>query len=215
VPYGSRSVEEIRQRCFTIADFLIEKGCFLIVVACNTATSAAIGDLRARYPHIIFVGMEPAVKPAGEHSKTGHIGVLATKVTAEGKRLHDAIETFATDIEVHTVIGDGLVELVEEGKAESADAQAHLRTYLTPLLEKNIDQLILGCTHYSFLIKPIRKIVGDKVTIVDPTPSVVKRVAQLLQDHDITPRTMISEPQLFTSGSDLEYMETFYRKIDM
>jgi glutamate racemase len=160
--------------------------------------------------------MEPAVKPASELSKTGHIGVLATKVTAEGQKLHDNIEKFATDVEVHTVIGTGLVELVEEGKADTDEAEELLRTYLEPLLNKNIDQLVLGCTHYAFLINRIKKIVGDKVNIIDPAPAVVKRVKQLLEENNIASdvaRTVLAtnkkEPEIFTSGPDVDKIKSF------
>jgi glutamate racemase len=215
MPYGNKTPEEITKLCFSITDFLIHKGCTLIVVACNTATSASIESLRMRYPDLVFVGIEPAIKPAGERSKTGHIGVLATKVTAQGKKLHDTIEKFAANIEVHTAIGYGLVELVEEGKADSAEAHALLRTYLDPLLEKNIDQLVLGCTHYAFLIKQIRAIVGENVMIVDPAPGVVRRVEQLLDEHGSIPASLRTPPELFTSGSDPQKMKAFYNSIEV
>ncbi len=212
IPYGVHTPDEITKFSFSITDFLLEKNCKLIVVACNTATSASIAKLREKYT-VPFVGIEPAVKPASEHSKTGHIGVLATKVTAEGQKLHDAIEKFASNVEVHTEIGYGLVELVEEGKGDSDEAEELLRKYLEPMMEKNIDQLVLGCTHYAFLINRIKKIVGDKVYIVDPAPAVVKRVKQLLEENNITPSGNKKEPKIFTSGSDQEKIKEFYNNI--
>lgn len=212
IPYGSHTPEEIIKFSSDITDFFIEKGCELVVIACNTATSAAISTLREKYT-IPFVGIEPAIKPASKNSKTGHIGVLATKVTAEGQKLHDAIEKYSGSVEVHTVIGYGLVELIEEGKGDSDEAETLLRKYLEPLIEKNIDQLVLGCTHYAFLINRIKGIVGDKVHIVDPAPAVVRRVAQILKEKNILPNDNKKEPEIFTSGSDLEKVKEFFQKI--
>ncbi len=209
LPYGTKEPEEITKLSSDIVDFLIAKDCKLIVIACNTATSASIAKLREKY-HVPFVGIEPAIKPASEQSETGHIGVLATKVTSEGQKLQDSIEKFASNVEVHTVIGNGLVELVEEGKADTDEAEELLRTYLEPLLEKNIDQLVLGCTHYAFLINRIKKIVGDNVHIIDPAPGVVRRVKQLVEENSILPTDNPKPPELFTSGSDLGKMKLFF-----
>jgi glutamate racemase len=212
VPYGLHTPDEITKFSFDIVDLLIKKDCKLVVVACNTATSAAIDKLRANY-NIPFVGIEPAVKKASELSKTGHIGILATKVTAEGKKLQDSIEHITNDVKVHTCIGYGLVELVEEGKADTDEAEQLLRTYLEPLINQNIDELVLGCTHYAFLIKRIRKIVGDNVNIVDPAPAVVKQVKRLLEENNILPSINKKEPEILTSGSDLGKIKEFYKQI--
>ncbi len=212
LPYGNREPEDITNLCFSITDFLLEKDCKLIVIACNTATSASISKLREKYS-VPFVGMEPAIKPAAENSKTGHIGVLATKVTAEGQKLHDNIEKFASDVEVHACIGYGLVELVEEGKADTDEAEVLLRKYLEPLIEKNIDQLVLGCTHYAFLIKRIKKILGDSVHIVDPAPAVVKRVKQLINENNIPPSDIPTKLEFFTSLNNPENIKTFFSKL--
>ena len=212
LPYGTKSQEEILKFSSNITDFLIGKGCVLVVIACNTATSAAIAALREKYD-ILFVGIEPAIKPAAENSKTGPIGVLATKLTTEGQKLHDAIEKFAGGVEVHAVVGTGLVELVEEGKADTDEAEVLLRTYLEPLLKENIDQLVLGCTHYAFLIDRIRKIVGDAVHIVDPAPAVVRRVKQLIEENTILPADTKKEPEIFTSGSDSEKIKRFFNTL--
>ncbi len=212
IPYGSHTREEIVEFSSNITDFLIAKDCELVVVACNTATSAAIDILREKYD-IPFVGIEPAIKPAGEHSQTGHIGVLATKVTAEGQKLQENIDKFASNVEVHTVVGYGLVELVEEGKGDSDEAEKLLREYLEPLIEQDIDELVLGCTHYAFLINRIKKIVGDKVQIIDPAPSVVKRVKQLIEENNIPPVDNKKEPEILTSGSDVVKVKEFFINI--
>lgn len=210
IPYGAHTPSEIIVFSSNITDFLISKNCALVVIACNTATSSAIATLRQRYS-VPFVGIEPAVKPACELSETGHIGVLATKVTAEGQKLHDTIEKYAGNVKVHTQVGYGLVELVEEGKGDSDEAEELLRKYLEPMIEKNIDQLVLGCTHYSFLINLIKKIVGDKVNIIDPAPRVVNRVKQLIEENKILPSENKKEPEIFTSGSDLNKLQTFFK----
>lgn len=212
LPYGSRTTDEITKFSCDITDFLLSKDCKLIVIACNTATSAAISTLREKYS-VLFVGIEPAIKPASENSKTGHVGVLATKVTAEGQKLQDIIEQYAHGVAVHTIIGYGLVELVEKGKADSDEAEDLLREYLEPLLDKNIDQLVLGCTHYAFLINRIKKIVGDKVTIIDPAPAVVKRVQQLVKENNFILDGNKKEPEIFTSGSNLESVKEFFNAI--
>lgn len=212
LPYGSHIPEEITQFSRNITNFLIEKDCKIIVIACNTATSAAITKLREEYS-LPFVGIEPAVKPASENSKTGHIGVLATKVTVEGQKLQDSIDKFAGDIKVHTVIGYGLVELVENGEADTDKAEELLREYIQPLLEKGIDQLVLGCTHYAFLMNRIKNIVGDRVNIVDPAPAVVRRVKQLVNDTKIIIDKNSKGTQLFTSSSDIKKLESFYNSL--
>jgi glutamate racemase len=210
IPYGSHTPDEILKFSKNITDFLIGKDCKLIVIACNTATSAAISELRKEY-NIPFVGIEPAVKPASENSKTGHIGVLATKVTAEGKKLEESIEKFASNVKVHTIVGYGLVELVEAGKADTDEAEELLSKYIEPLIEKNIDQLVLGCTHYAFLINRIKKIVGDKVSIVDPAPAVVKRVQKIIEENKIyNQQSQKSKIEFFTSLGDSKKIKLFF-----
>ncbi len=213
IPYGNHTPNEILKFSEDIAEFLISKNCKIIVIACNTATSAAISTLREKYVDIIFVGIEPAIKPAGELSKTGHIGVLATKVTAEGQKLEDNIQKFASNLEVHTVIGYELVELVEGGKADTDESEELLREYLEPLLEKNIDQLVLGCTHYTFLINNIKKIVGDKVNIIDPAPAIAKRVKQVVEDKQVLNNSVEKGSTILYSSSGSEKLRDFYSKM--
>jgi glutamate racemase len=214
VPYGAQSPADIVAFSSTITEFLLDKGCALIVVACNTATSSGIAHLRATYD-TPFIGMEPAIKPATALSKTRHIGVLATKITAEGAKLHETIDQTAHGVEVHIAIGNGLVELVEAGKADTDEAEALLRTHLAPLLKNNIDQLVLGCTHYAFLIPRLQKILGDTVHIVDPSPAVVRRVEEMLGDAGILATETSGSVDLFTSGKDLEKMKRFYQQIEL
>ncbi len=208
VPYGNRSESEIVDLCFKNTDFLLAQGCQMIVVACNTATSAGIIKLRERYTDVQFVGMEPAIKPATEMTHTRHIGVLATKLTIEGEKIKESINKYANGVEVHTCVGQGLVELVERGMADTDEAEELLNKYLQPLMNENIDELVLGCTHYPFLIKRIQKILGDKVNIIDPASAVVNRVKFLLEEKGIAIYEGNATMQFFTTG-DTKVMQNF------
>ena len=200
-PYGQKSPAEITERSDRIMDFLLgQHQCKLMVVACNTATAAAIDHLRAAYP-VPFVGMEPAVKPAALHSVTGVVGVLATQGTFKGRLYHETLERFAGHIQIIEQPGDGLVELVERGDTGGEEAQALLEKYIRPMLQANIDHLVLGCTHYPFLIPAIQKITGDRVTILDPAPAIAQRVKFLLSQHRLL-RIPVNEArhEFFSSG---------------
>jgi glutamate racemase len=178
-PYGSRPKGQIIKLVTPVIDFLISQHCKMIVIACNTATAAAIDYLRKTYD-IIFVGMEPAVKPAAMKSISGHVGILATEGTFRGKLFRETSGKYAKGIELHIQAGKGLVELVEANKADTDEAEALLRKYIEPMLLSGIDRLVLGCTHYPFMINRIKKITGDKVTIDDPSFAVAKRTKDLL-----------------------------------
>ena len=179
-PYGPRPQSEIIDRARTITTFLIDKGADIIVVACNTATAAAIKTLREEFT-IPFIGMEPAVKPAALCSKTGVIGVLATKGTLSGTLYNQTLKTYANGIEVVEREGIGLVALVEEGKLNGDETDRLLRKYITPMLEKGADQIVLGCTHYPFLLEAIKQITGNNVEIIDPAPAVAKHLYDVLE----------------------------------
>ena len=183
-PYGSKPQERIIALSAKIADFLIAKNCKLIVVACNTATAAAIDWLRDNYS-ISFVGMEPAVKPAAINSKSKSIGVLATAGTFKGRLYNETSRKYASNINVCYQIGEGLVELVEQGKQNSSEAVDLLSKYLQPMLDCNIDQLVLGCTHYPFFIPLLRKLLPPSVEIIDPSPAVAKQTARLLWENNL------------------------------
>ena len=179
-PYGPRPAEEVIVRTKAISRFLLQQGCGIIVVACNTATAAAIDALRQTFS-IPFVGMEPAVKPAVLHSKSGVVGVLATRGTFQGRLYQETSQRFAADVRVMEQVGDGLVELIEQGLIDSPQMQKLLRTYIEPMMEANADHLVLGCTHYPFLIPAIRQIVGDRMAIVDPAPAVARQLCAVLE----------------------------------
>lgn len=203
-PYGPRPHEEIRQFSLEIADFLRQHDPALIVVACNTATGAAIQSLRETWPDLPFVGMEPALKPAAEHSQSGVIGVLATQGTFAGGHFQRTKAQHADGKEVHIQQGDGLVELVENGMADSDEAEAVLRKYLDPMLSAGADQIVLGCSHYPFLEARMRQIVGDQAHIIDPSPAIAKQVQRLLGDQPPTPG---GKDLFFTSGDRALFRE--------
>lgn len=182
-PYGQRTLAEIRMFAGGITRFLLEKGAAMIVVACNTASAAALHWLRAQFPAVPFVGMEPAVKPAASRTRTGHVGVIATAATFQGELFASLIDRYANDITVHTQVCPELVPLVEAGELDSPRAQAIVHSYLAPLVEAGIDELVLGCTHYPFLAPLIKAEVGPDVEVIDPAPAVARQVGRVLAQH--------------------------------
>ncbi len=180
IPYGPRAMGQIRDFSQAVTRFLLDLGAKLIVVACNTASAAALYHLRATFPQVPFVGMEPAVKPASENTHSGVIGVIATPATFQGELFASLVERFATEVTVLTQVCPGLVEAVEAGELDTPATESLLQGYLDPLLEAGIDQLVLGCTHYPFLAPAIRRIVGPQIEIIDPAPAVARQVGRVL-----------------------------------
>jgi len=180
VPYGSRRMGEIRGFSRAITSFLVEQGACLVVVACNTASAAALHQLR-RWFEIPIVGMEPAVKPAAERTRSRHVGVIATQATFQGELFSRLLQRFARETAVHTQVCPGLVERVEAGELDGAETEALLRTCLQPLLSEGVDSLVLGCTHYPFLLPTIRRVVGAGVEVIDPAPAVALQTERVLR----------------------------------
>lgn len=202
VPYGPRSLDQVREFSVVITNFLISKGASIIVVACNAASAAALHHLRNQFPDIPFVGMEPAVKPAAKTTKSGKVGVLATPATFQGKLYASVVERFANDVELIQDTCPGLVQEIEKGHLKSKSIRLILEKALFPMLDKGIDAIVLGCTHYPFVIPVIKEIVGDQVIVIDPAPSIAiqtKKVAGSLQPllGQVAPRL----PWIITSGS--------------
>src|SRR5215510_9985421 len=181
IPYGPRSMEQIR--CFSeaITKFLLEHDAKIIVVACNTASAAALKYLREKFPEVQFVGMEPAVKPAAEYTQTGKVGVLATPATFQGALYASVVERFANGVELFQNTCVGLVQQIEQGNLNGVETRRILNDALLPMLEKNIDTVVLGCTHYPFVIPLIEETVGENVRVIDPAPSVAKQVGRVLE----------------------------------
>lgn len=180
VPYGSRPLGEVRDFSVEVARLLISQGAKLIVVACNTASAAALHRLREIFKSVLFVGMEPAVKPAVEQSQTGVVGVLATSATFQGELYASVIERFANGVNVLQDTCPGLVGQIEKGELDGPVTRVILETALTPMIKENIDTIVIGCTHYPFVIPLIKEIVGEKVRVIDPAPAVARQVGRLL-----------------------------------
>ncbi len=179
-PYGIKSKDEIIALCKKNTDLLLSMGCKLIVVACNTATTNAIKELRAQYD-VPFIGIEPAIKPAALKSKSGKIGILATKGTLNSELFNKAVETFQ-DIEIVEQVGTGLVELIEGGEKDSPEMEALLKKYLSPMVESGIDYLVLGCSHYPYLIPNIKKIIPQDIRIIDSGEAVARQSQHILTE---------------------------------
>lgn len=180
-PYGARPREEIAALAEQAVRRLLQAECKLVVVACNTATAAAIDRLRALFPELPIVGMEPAVKPACLHTKSGVVGVLATERSLDGELFRRTAARYGSRIEVLAVPGEGFVELVESDREGTPEAEACVRRAVEGMLARGADQIVLGCTHYPFLLPVLRRVTaGRDVEIVDPSPAVARRAAELL-----------------------------------
>ncbi|NEW78603.1 MAG: glutamate racemase [Gelidibacter sp.] len=199
-PYGEKSSEEIIALSVKNTEFLLSKGCKLIIVACNTATTNAIDYLRKNYP-IPFIGIEPAIKPAALLSKTGAIGILATKGTLSSKLFEKTTKEYTKNMTTIEQDGEGLVPLIEEGKLNSPEINSLLSIYLKPMLKFNIDHLVLGCTHYPYLIPQIKKIIGENVTIIDSGEAVARQTKAVLEKHNLLSNsTTKSHHQFYTNA---------------
>ena len=183
-PYGNKSAAEIQERCFEITDFLIAKNAKAIVVACNTATAAAIDMMRAKYM-LPIIGMEPAVKPAAEASVNGIIGVLATTGTLQSAQFAGLLESYGRNVKVITQACVGLVECVERGELDTPSTKALIRQYTAPLLAEGADTIVLGCTHYPFLKDAIREIVGGNISLIDTGAAVAKQLKHQLGEKGL------------------------------
>jgi glutamate racemase len=214
VPYGYRSMDEIRMFCAGIVEFLLEQGADIIVIACNAASAAALHYLRDRYPDLPFVGMEPAVKPAAGRTQTGIVGVIATQTTFQGKLFADLIGQYGNHVKVLTRIGHGLVETVEAGVLDTPETENLLKMCVSPLIDAGADQLVLGCTHYPFLMPVIKKLAGPKVSVIDPAPAVALQVARIVKQRNLINQCNRKGCHLFfTSGQTHSFFETVQRLV--
>jgi len=201
VPYGSRPPEEIRGFSYGITRFLLDLNAKIIVVACNTASAVALHYLRKSFPSVPFVGMEPAVKPAAETTHTGIVGVLATPATFQGELYASVVERFAENVILLQNTCPGLVQQIERGEIESPQTRQILETALHPMINQGADTIVLGCTHYPFVIPIIQEIVGPDVRVIDPSPSVARQVARILDSHGMQMNEARSHtPVAYTSG---------------
>ncbi|MFI3258913.1 MAG: glutamate racemase [Rikenellaceae bacterium] len=214
-PYGSKSREMIEEYADRAVGELLAAGCKMVVVACNTATAAAIESLRAKYTDVDIVGMEPAVKPACLATKSGVVGVLATERSLEGDLFHRTAARYSDKVRVIARFGAGFVEIVESDKEQSEEAEQRVREIVGPMVAEGVDQIVLGCSHYPFLI-PVFRRVAPEVNIIDPSPAVARRVEQLLEAKGLLFKGDVSEASYeFLSFAGDEYRERLRRKAMM
>jgi glutamate racemase len=204
VPYGSRLLEEVRAFSAAITRFLLERGTRLIVVACNAASAAALHYLRDAFPATPFVGMEPAVKPAAESTHSGVVGVLATPATFQGALYASVVERFASEVTVLQDTCPGLVGQIEAGDLDGPGTRAILEKALLPMLDRGADTLVLGCTHYPFIIPLVREIAGPMVRVIDPAPAIARQAERVLLDKAllaVEPNGNPGKASFYTTGS--------------
>ena len=215
-PYGEKTREYIIERARAITRFLLDKGCEIIVVACNTATAAAIATLREEFP-VKFIGMEPAIKPAAQATKTGVVGVLATAGTLRATKYIDTRARWAQNVRIVEHIGQGFVELVEKGITTGPEAESTVRNSLMPLLDAGADMIVLGCTHYPFLSETISKVASEayperEIKIIDPAPAVARHLIEVMTEEGISekaPNVFVME--LHASGDPATLLTTYNR----
>ena len=211
-PYGPKKKDNIIKLASNVVDFLIEKKCKIIIVACNTATAAAIEFLRSKYP-LPFIGMEPAVKPAALDSKTKSIAILATEGTFNGRLYNDTSRKYAKDVVLNVMVGEKLVEIVENGLINNLASKKYLADVLTPLIGKNIDRLVLGCTHYPFLMDSLKEILPENIKIIDPAPAVVKQAKKILGQFNLLNEEKIKPYYQFYSTGNTTVLENLLREV--
>jgi len=205
-PYGNKTPEEITSRCMILADFLISQNVKALVVACNTATAAAIDELREIFD-LPIIGMEPAVKPAAAATKSGVIGVLATVGTLKSAQFAALLESYGRNVKVVTQGCVGLVECIERGELDAPETKALIRQYTTPLLAEGADTIVLGCTHYPFIKMAIQGIVGGKITLIDTGVAVAKQLKNKLEEKGLLSTSKQKAEVHFWTNSEAENAE--------
>jgi glutamate racemase len=202
-PYGSRTREELQVLAADVTRFLVGRGAKIVVVACNTASVAALAHLRATFA-VPFVGVVPAVKPAALASRSNRVAVLATPATFQGVMFEELVETFAADVRVIRQVCPGLVELVERGVTTGPEVETRLRAYLQPALDEVVDTVVLGCTHYPHLRPVVESIVGPEVRVIDSGAAVARQVRRICErDGLLAPEGNQPTVTYYTSGDDL------------
>ena len=234
-PYGPKSREFVQKRAEAITQTLVGKyGADIIVIACNTATAAAINYLREKYSEtpnelvsrltsgkrdkIMFIGMEPAIKPASEHTKTGVIGVLATAGTLRGQKYTDMREQYCRNVRIIEHVGENFVEMVEKGMTSGPEVESTVIKSIRPMIEAGADTIVLGCTHYPFLAETILKAassLGHKISVINPAPAVTKHLSYVMAAEGIptnegrNDKNILGKTILLASGDDKELKKAF------
>ena len=214
VPYGERSLEELRELARGVTRFMLTQGAKLIVIACNTASAAALKTLRQEYPEVPFVGMEPAVKPAAEQTHSGKVGVLATPSTFQGELYASVVERFASGVEIYQETCPGLVSQIEQGRLETPKTRRILETALLPLMARGVDTLVMGCTHFPFIIPLIEQITEGKARVIDPAPAVARQTLRVLEERGLLNRQPEAGiTRYFTTGDPAKFARVLPRLI--
>jgi glutamate racemase len=213
IPYGPRPPEQIRAFSEAIARLLLERGCKTIVVACNTASAAALAHLRATFPHVPFVGMEPAVKPAAQSTQTHVVGVMATPATFQGALFASVVERFANGVQLINQVCPSLVEQVEAGQFDTPATDSMLRGFLKPVVEANADTIVLACTHYPFVIETIRRIVGPGINVIDPSPAIARQTGRVLVERELSAPTSRTGQHVFYTSGERETFSGVMRRL--
>jgi glutamate racemase len=202
MPYGPRGEEELRRFCAAITRFLIARDCKAVVVACNTASAAALKYLRETFPLLPTIGMEPAVKPAAAATRSGVVGIMATPATFQGRLFRATAGRHASSITLVNQVCDGLAEQVERGELDTPATEAMLRRHLGPILAAGADTIVLGCSHYPFVIDLIRQLAGPRVQVIDPAPAIARHLRQTLEQHPLlSPNTGTPAYQFFSTAA--------------
>ena len=212
-PYGQKSKTEIIALSIKNTELLLSMGCKLIVVACNTATTNAIQELRAKYS-VPFIGIEPAIKPAANHSKTQTIGVLATQGTLNSELFNKTAEKFQ-ETKIIEQVGHGIVQLIESGKIDSLEMTQLLQSYLSPMVEANIDYLVLGCSHYPYLIPQIKKIIPETIHIIDSGEAVAKQTENILREKVGFSLAKKNDPIFYTNTNAMVLTDILENKYEV
>ncbi len=212
-PYGQKTKEEIIDLSIKNTEILINKGCKIIVVACNTATTNAIEYLRANY-NIPFVGIEPAIKPASLQTETGIIGILATKGTLNSSLFEKSSANINDNVQIIEQIGEGLVELIENGEMHSLKIRGLLEKYLSPMIAKKCDYLVLGCTHYPYLIPQIKSIIGNNITIIDSGAAVAKQTKNILVEKELLNTSNNQVSNTFYINKEKSVLKEIFKEYD-
>ena len=200
-PYGPQTLDQVRIHARDATRTLLGRGAEVIVIACNTASAAALHEMRAEFPDVPFVGMEPAVKPAAAETQTRTIGVLATEATFQGELYANVVDRHAQGVEVLEQACPGLVDLVESGQIDDNEAEDMVASYVRPLIEQGADALVLGCTHYAFLTDVIERIAGPDVEVIDPAAAVARQVWRVLEERDLVGEGTSNEITYITTGN--------------
>jgi glutamate racemase len=202
-PYGTKPPEAVRARSFAIADLLLARGAKALVVACNTATTAALVPLRERLyqANVPVVGVEPAMKPAAEATRTGRVGVLASPGTLQGERYHSLLDRFGEGLTIYSEACPEFVPLVEAGQVDGPEVEAVVRAHLAPLLAKGVDIIVLGCTHYPFLRAVVERECGRDVMVIDTSVAVARQTRRVLDERGLLRRGVVpGRVQFLTRG---------------